>query len=76
MTNDGIAAEPVQLRRLRAAITPDVHSKAAYIGRVAQTETVTIIADDGTAYEKEVIFPISWDSISKILDLIGKRAEG
>lgn len=62
------------LASMKAATTPDVQSRAAYIGRIYQTEHVTIIAEDGTAFEKEVIFSISWDSISKILDLINKRA--
>lgn len=64
------------LRAFVAATMPDAQSKAAYIGRISQTETVTIIADDGTSFEKEVVFPINWDSISKILDLIGKRVAG
>lgn len=33
------------------------------------------IYEDGTAYEKDVDFLINWGSISKILDLIEKRAE-
>lgn len=62
------------LARLKAATTADTASKAAYIGRIYQTEHVTIIAEDGTAFKKEVSFPINWDSISKILGLINKRA--
>lgn len=58
---------------IRSALTPDAQSKAAYFGRVTQTEHVTITADDGTSFEKEVNFPISWESISKILSLIEKR---
>jgi len=77
MNNQGTAEEHArQLRQHQVAIKPDGHSKAAYAGRVTQTEHVTIFAEDGTAYEKDVIFIISWDSISKILDLIGQRAEG
>ena len=63
-----------QLALLKAAVSTDFHSRSAYTGHVTQTETVTIIAEDGTPFEKEVSFPISWDSISKILDLIRERA--
>lgn len=59
----------------KAAITPDQHSRGAYGGRIMQTETVTIFSDDGTAFERDVQFTISWDSIVKILDLIEKRVE-
>lgn len=62
------------LATLLAAITPDHHSRSAYVGRVQQTETVTVFAEDGTATEKEVSFWITWDSISQILGLIQKRA--
>lgn len=58
-----------------AAIASDHHSKSAYVGRVTQTEQVTIITEDGTAIEKEVSFLISWDSISKILGLIRNRVK-
>ena len=64
-----------QLTRYRAALKPDHHNKGAYIGKVTQTEKVMIIAEDGTSFEKEVTFHISWDSISKILGLIKERAE-
>lgn len=60
---------------LLAATAPDHHSRAAYTGRIIQKEHVTIISDDGTAFEKEVSFTISWDSIVKILDLIRERAK-
>jgi len=62
------------VHRLLAAIALDNQSKAAYIGRITQTETVTIMSNDGTSFEKDVTISISWDSISKILELIGKRA--
>lgn len=67
-------SQAAELAAIRAATRPDAHSRAAYIGRVTQTESVTIIAEDGTSFEKEVTFSLSWDSISKILDLINKRA--
>ncbi len=59
---------------IKAALTPDFHSRAAYIGRVYQTETVVIIGEDGTVFEKTVSFPVSWDSISKMLEIIKERA--
>lgn len=64
-----------KLAVVSACLTPDHHSKAAYVGRVQQTETVTIIMDDGTSFETEVSFTVSWESISKILALIQKRAQ-
>ena len=63
-----------QMAAYKAAVTPDHHSRSAYIGQVSQTEQITITSDDGTSFEKEVSFLISWDSISKILGLIQKRA--
>lgn len=63
-----------QMTAIQAAITPDHHSRSAYTGRVIQREWVTIISDDGTAFEKEVSFTLSWASISEILQLIKIRA--
>jgi hypothetical protein len=60
--------------RLVSALTPDHHSRSAYVGRVKQTETVTIWDENGQPFEKEVSFLISWDSISKILSLARERA--
>lgn len=62
------------LASIKAAIAPDFHSRAAYTGRVTQKESVTIISDDGTSFEREVEFTVSWDSILKILSLIQIRA--
>ena len=76
-TNQGqqdLSDNPATMASYRAATMPDAQSRAAYIGRVTQTERVTIIGDDGTCFEKEVSFSINWDSISKILGLIQKRA--
>lgn len=56
------------------ALEPDRKSQAAYSGQVTQHETVTIFSEDGTPFEKEVTFLISWDSILKIMSLIKKRA--
>lgn len=67
------AIEPNQLATLVAAITPDHHSRSAYTGRVTQKERVTIIADDGTAFEADVSFFVSWDSISELLGIMKKR---
>ena len=63
-----------QSERIQAALTPDFHSKAAYVGRVTQTEAVTIITEDGSVFEIDVSFQISWDSISKMLGIIKERA--
>jgi len=65
--NDSLSSHQV-------AIRPDANSRAAYAGRITQTEHVTITSDDGTSFEKEVSFTISWDSILKILGLINIRA--
>jgi hypothetical protein len=56
------------------ALAPDHQSQAAYTGRIKQTETVIIHAEDGTPIQKEVTFYISWDSISQLLALARKRA--
>ena len=60
--------------RVKNALAPDFHSQAAYTGRVTQTETVVVHAEDGTPIQKEVTFYISWDSICQILALVRKRA--
>ena len=60
--------------KVKAALAPDHFSQAAYTGRVKQTETVVVHAEDGTPIQKEVTFYISWDSISEILALVRKRA--
>ncbi|MEQ1950899.1 hypothetical protein [Mesorhizobium sp. CN2-181] len=64
-----------RLAAYKAAVAPNFLTKGMYLGKVTQREHVTIIADDGTPFEKEVEFHISWDSISKILALISERAE-
>lgn len=56
------------------ALAPDHHSRAAYVGRISQTERVTVWDESGQPFEKEVSFLISWDSISKILELARERA--
>ena len=60
--------------RVKNALAPDHHSQAAYTGRIRQTETVTVFAEDGTPIQKEVTFYISWDSIAQFLALVRKRA--
>ena len=59
---------------LKAAISPDFHSRSAYVGRVVQTEDVIIIGEDGTPFETKVSFLISWETIQKILGLVQNRA--
>ena len=61
-------------QRLENSLASDHHSRSAYIGQVRQTEQVTIWDENGQYFEKEVSFLISWDSISKILELARKRA--
>lgn len=63
-----------QIETLKAVIASDHHSRAAYTGCVMQKEMVTVFHEDGTPFEKEVSFSISWDSISEILSLARKRA--
>ena len=60
--------------RVKNALAPDYQSQAAYTGRIKQTETVTVFAEDGTPFQKEVTFYISWDSIAQFLALVRKRA--
>ena len=60
--------------KVKAALAPDHFSQAAYTGRVKQTETVMVHAEDGTPIQKEVTFYISWDTISQILTLVRQRA--
>lgn len=60
--------------RVKAALTPDFHSQAAYTGRLTQTETVTVVLEDGTAVEQEVTIYISWDTIKNMLAMVANRA--
>ena len=60
--------------RVKNALAPDHQSQAAYTGRIKQTETVIVHAEDGTPIQKEVTFYISWDIISELLTLVRKRA--
>lgn len=60
--------------RVKNALAPDHQSQAAYTGRIKQTETIIVHAEDGTPIQKEVTFYISWDSISELLTLVRKRA--
>lgn len=61
--------------KVKAALASDHFSQAAYTGRVTQTETVVVHAEDGTPIQKEVTFYISWDSISQILAMARLRAD-
>ena len=65
----------MDINKVKTALAPDCMSKAAYAGRVAQTETVMVFAEDGTPIEREFTFYISWDSISEILTMVRKRAD-
>jgi len=60
--------------RVKAALADDHFSKAAYTGKVTQTERVTVFTEDGTPIEKDVTIYISWDSVSAILKLVQERA--
>ena len=60
--------------QIRNALAPDTHSQAAYTGRIQQTETIVVHAEDGTPFQKDVTFYISWDSICRILSLVRERA--
>lgn len=60
--------------RIRAALTPDHHSQAAYTGRIKQTETIVVHTEDGTPIQRDITCYISWDSIAQILAMIAKRA--
>lgn len=64
----------MNIEKVKAALAPDHFSQAAYTGRVKQTETVVVHAEDGTPIQKEVTFYISWDTISQILTLVRQRA--
>lgn len=60
--------------RIIEALAPDIHSQAAYAGKIKQTETAIVHAEDGTPIEKDVTFYISWDSIAQFLAMVRKRA--
>lgn len=63
-----------KIKAITAALASDHHSKAAYTGRIQQSETVTVYAEDGTPIQKEVSFFISWDTIDQILTMVRNRA--
>ena len=63
-----------QIERIHAALTPDHHSKSAYVGRISQNISVIVHAEDGTPIQKELSIFISWDSIELIMNMIRKRA--
>ena len=56
------------------ALASDSANQMAYAGQVSQTEHVSIIDSHGNVHEKDVEVFISWDSISKILNLVRERA--
>lgn len=60
--------------RIVSALTPDFHSKAAYVGRVTQKETFTVMDEDGNPINVEREFFISWASIEQILAMVRERA--
>ena len=65
---------PEQIKAVKAALASDHHSKSEYTGRIIQTETVIVHAEDGTPIQKEFSFFISWDSIDTLLSMARKRA--
>ena len=68
MTND-------LLKTMKAAISSDHHSRAAYTGKIKQTETVSVTTEEGVVIEKEVTIFISWDSIDELLKMVRERAK-
>jgi hypothetical protein len=74
MIKDIKSKEPASFEKtVKNALTPDHHSQAAYTGRVKQTETVIVFAEDGTPIQGSVDVYISWASIVQILAMVGKR---
>lgn len=63
-----------KLDKWEAAVATNHQSKKAYTGRIQQTETVTVITEDGISIQKEVSFFITWDTIEKLLNLVKERA--
>lgn len=63
-----------KIEQWEAAVASDHHSKAAYTGRIQQTETVTVVTEDGISIQKDVSFYITWDTIDKLLNLVKERA--
>lgn len=61
-------------QRVKAALTANNDSRVAYAGKISQKETVTIYTDDGVAVQKEIEIFITWDTISKMLDMVRNRA--
>lgn len=60
---------------IRAALASDNASQMAYASQgISQIEHVSIIDSHGNVHEKDVEVFISWDSISKILNLVRERA--
>lgn len=60
--------------RVKAALTPDFHSQAAYVGRVSQTTTCDVVLDSGEVISQEVTILLDWNSIKKVMALISERA--
>lgn len=70
---EALKANPDFEKTVRNALRPDYQSQAAYTGRVKQTETVLVHAEDGTPIQGKVDVYISWDTITEILGLVAKR---
>ena len=60
--------------RVKSALTPDFHSKAAYVGRITQRETFTVSDEDGNPINVERDVIISWATIEQVLSMVRERA--
>ena len=66
-----IRAQQAEIERLRAALTPSVHTKAAYIGEFRMDFTEL----DEFGEERTVRVDIPWTSIKEIMRAIEKYAD-
>lgn len=62
-------------QNLSAALANTNQNRVAYAGQVSQKETIEIITEDGDVIHKDVVFFITWDTIAKILSMVGQRAQ-
>ena len=63
----------MQTELIKAALTPDHHSQAAYTGRIIQREEFTVIDGEGNPIHVERDVVITWDTIKAVIALIRKR---
>lgn len=59
--------------RVITALTDNYDSRAAYLGRVTQRETITVYTEDGTPIQTEVDVYITLETVFKILALALKK---